>query len=244
MCNLHYETMLNISRKILKSLIVNVDFQSSNYCIPHRHRLLGQTTKQSLSNFESKKSWKYKQLQKLRPEHSCLWIKISVQQKCEKKYLQKKGKKGPASLLKNLTLGQFCFDLWKWITWFHHKQSIDSKWVIPNNWWIKKISELLQTVPLPILNFLLTIKVSYFLFYTYVKSLRSTMTWKENLPQSKRFFSLSFLSTSPAIRMPKWVMCGDNLTMKFPPDSHNYTELNGLWIASLDLPLLHQMNWF
>ena len=100
MCNLHYETMLNISRKILKSLIVNVDFQSSNYCIPHRHRLLGQTTKQSLSNFESKKSWKYKQLQKLRPEHSCLWIKVSVQQKCEKKYLQKKVRKGPASLLK------------------------------------------------------------------------------------------------------------------------------------------------
>ena len=26
-----------------------------NYCIPHRHRLLGQTTKQPLSNFEPQK---------------------------------------------------------------------------------------------------------------------------------------------------------------------------------------------
>ena len=30
-----------------------------NYCIPHRKTLLGQTTKQPLSNFEL---WKYKQL--------------------------------------------------------------------------------------------------------------------------------------------------------------------------------------
>ena len=45
---------------------------------------------------------------------------------------------------------------------------------------VKKISELLQTAPWRILNFWLTIKVSYFLFSTYVKILRSTMTWKEN----------------------------------------------------------------
>ena len=55
MCNLHYVAMLNIFGKILKSLIVNVDFESSNYCIPCRHRLLGQTTKQPLSDFEPKK---------------------------------------------------------------------------------------------------------------------------------------------------------------------------------------------
>ena len=38
MCNLHYVAMLNILGKILKSLIVNVNFESWNYCIPRRHR--------------------------------------------------------------------------------------------------------------------------------------------------------------------------------------------------------------
>ena len=33
-----------------------------NYCNPHRHRLLSQTTKQPLSNFETQKPWKYQQL--------------------------------------------------------------------------------------------------------------------------------------------------------------------------------------
>ena len=55
------------------------------------------------------------------------------------------------------------------------------------------------------MNFLLTIQVSYFLFFTYVKSSRSTMTWKENLPQINNFSSFSFLSASPDIRMPKRV---------------------------------------
>ena len=40
---------------MLKSLIVNVDFESWNYCIPLKHSLLGQTTKQPLSNDEPKK---------------------------------------------------------------------------------------------------------------------------------------------------------------------------------------------
>ena len=57
--------------KILKSLI-NINFKSWNYCIPHRHRLLGQASKQPLSNFEPKKPWKYKQLLGLRPDPSCL----------------------------------------------------------------------------------------------------------------------------------------------------------------------------
>ena len=72
MCNLHYITMLNIAGKILKSVILNVDFESLNYCIPRRHRLLDQTTKQPLSNFEPIRPWKYKQLRELRPGHSCL----------------------------------------------------------------------------------------------------------------------------------------------------------------------------
>ena len=55
------------------------------------------------------------------------------------------------------------------------------------------------------LELLLTFKASYFLFFTCVKILRSTMTWKENLPHINKFFSSSFPCTSPAIRMPKWV---------------------------------------
>ena len=58
--------------KILKSLIINANFESWNYCIPRRYRLLDQTTKQPLSNFEPKKPWKYEQLWELRPDPSCL----------------------------------------------------------------------------------------------------------------------------------------------------------------------------
>ena len=43
-----------------------------NYCIYLSHRLLGQTTKQPLSNFELQKPWKYKQLWGLGPDPSCL----------------------------------------------------------------------------------------------------------------------------------------------------------------------------
>ena len=46
-----------------------------NYCIPRRHRLLGQTTKQPVSNFDPPKPWKYKQLWGLTPDPSCLSIK-------------------------------------------------------------------------------------------------------------------------------------------------------------------------
>ena len=56
----------NIFGKTLKSLILNVDFESWNYCIPRRHRLLGQTAKQPLSNIETVKPWKYKQFEGLR----------------------------------------------------------------------------------------------------------------------------------------------------------------------------------
>ena len=72
MYNLHYVAILNVFGKILKSLVVNADFESWNYYIPRRHSLLGQTTKLPLSNFEPKKSWKYKQPRELRPNLSCL----------------------------------------------------------------------------------------------------------------------------------------------------------------------------
>ena len=73
------------------------------------------------------------------------------------------------------TIYSFC--LCKSTTWFLRKQSIDSIWVILNNWWIKNTSDLLQTAPLTItccilpfkilkiLNFLLSTKISYFLFF-------------------------------------------------------------------------------
>ena len=39
-----------------------------NYTIPSWHSLLGQTTKQPLSNSEPQNPWKYKQLRGLRPD--------------------------------------------------------------------------------------------------------------------------------------------------------------------------------
>ena len=47
-----------------------------NYCIPLRHTLFGQTTKQRLSNFEPWKTWKNKQLWGLKPDPNRLWRKI------------------------------------------------------------------------------------------------------------------------------------------------------------------------
>ena len=47
--------------KILRSLILNLE----NYCIPYRHRLFCQTTKQPLNKFEPQKRLG------LRPDPSC-----------------------------------------------------------------------------------------------------------------------------------------------------------------------------
>ena len=78
------------------------------------------------------------------------------------------------------------------------------------------------------MNFLWTIKFSYFLFYTYMKSSRSATTWKENLPHINKYFSFSFLQLLQLLECLSGYMCGGNLTMKFPPDFHKYTGLNGL----------------
>ena len=40
--------------KILKSLLIIIILNPENYCIPHRYRLLSQTTNQLLNNFEPK----------------------------------------------------------------------------------------------------------------------------------------------------------------------------------------------
>ena len=77
-------------------------------------------------------------------------------------------------------------------------------------------------------NFLLTIQISYFLFFRYLKISRSTITWKDNLPHFYKFFSSSFSSTSPVVGMPKGVHVWLQLDNEFPPDSHNYTGLNKL----------------
>ena len=51
---------------------------SESCCIPRRKRLLGQTTKHQLSNFEPWTLWRYMQLWGLRPDPSCLLKKKSV----------------------------------------------------------------------------------------------------------------------------------------------------------------------
>ena len=88
----------NILEKILKSLIINIDFESWNYCIFRRHKLLGQTTKHPLSNFKPKKYWKYKQLWGLRPD--LLINKNKCIAKLWEKQLKKKLRNKSASLLK------------------------------------------------------------------------------------------------------------------------------------------------
>ena len=124
------------------------------------------------------------------------------------KHLKKKVRKGPAFYIKSHS-GTVLFPLVQ----TNHRFS-------------------LQTAPLTILDLLLIIKCSYFLFFTYVKCSRSTIAWTENLPHINKFFRSSFSFTSPAARMPNGYICCHNLTMKFPPDFHNYTGLYSLWIPS------------
>ena len=61
------------------------------------------------------------------------------------KQLKKKEilRKSPAYLLQILLWDSFQFLLMQ--TWFLFKRNIDSKWIIPNNEWVKKINGLLQT---------------------------------------------------------------------------------------------------
>ena len=73
------------------------------------------------------------------------------------------------------------------------------------------------------MNFLLNVKISYFLFFTYLKISQSTMSWKKNSPHIKKFFISSFSSTSPAIRMLKWVnvwLQFDNKVSTWFPELH------------------------
>ena len=49
---LKFSCLKNIVGKILKLVIMNINSESYKYCIPRRHKLPGQSTKQPLSNFE------------------------------------------------------------------------------------------------------------------------------------------------------------------------------------------------
>ena len=82
--------------------------------------------------------------------------------------------------------------------------------------------------PLTILNFLLTIKISYFSFSRTWKF--RDLTWHERRihPTLTSFSVLAFLPLLQLLECLNGYMCGHNLTMKFPPDFHNYTGLNGL----------------
>ena len=69
--------------------------------------------------------------------------------------------------------------------------------------------------------------ISY--LFTYVKSSRFTM-WRER----RIYHTLTSFSVFPfnqLLQLLKYLsgyMCGDNLTMEFLPDFHNYTGLDGL----------------
>ena len=78
------------------------------------------------------------------------------------------------------------------------------------------------------MNFLSTIKVSYFLFFTFEKfsvyhDMKGEFTTHEQIFQFFLFFELLQLWECLS-----GYMRGDNLTMKFPLDFHNYAGLNGL----------------
>ena len=96
--------------------------------------------------FTLKKSSTFANLLMEKPGIDLLW------QKCEKNTRRKKKfqEKNQHLYLKFYSGTVFSFCLCKSTSSFLRKQNIDPKWVIPINWWIKKINELLQTVPLTI----------------------------------------------------------------------------------------------
>ena len=81
------------------------------------------------------------------------------------------------------------------------------------------------------MNFLLTIKISYFSFFKYVKTSRSTV-----YPFLTSFSVLHFLPLLQLFECLTRYMCGHNFKMKFLPDFHNYTGLNEL-VNSFSSPL-------
>ena len=93
-----------------------------------------------------------------------------------RKTSEKKVRKVPASLLKISSLGSSVCVCADESPGFSVSGASTLNGLFQTIIGLKKISELLLTALLTILNFLLTIKFSYFLFFTYVKSWRSAMT--------------------------------------------------------------------
>ena len=83
-------------------------------------------------------------------------------------------------------------------------------------------------VQLTILNLLLNIKLSYFLF-PRMRKVRG-LPWHERRIYNKliSFSVFPFFQLLQLLECLSEYMCGDNLTMKFPPYFHNYIGLNGL----------------
>ena len=144
------------------------------------------------------------------------------------KHLKKKEilRKGPASSSKISLWDSFQFLLEQ--TWFLSMQNIDSKWVIPNKEWVKKINGLLQMAPLtitwcivPFKNrkswafcYLLKLAISYF----------SDMWTFRDLPLHKRriyptLTNFSVLTFLP-IQIPKsvhvWPQLDNEVSTWFP----------------------------
>ena len=102
----------SIFGKTLKSLIINIDFESwKKLYYLHRNCLLGHTTKQLLTNSEPPKLWKYKQLWELRPEcmeEHCIRYKFNCRSKTTVWWYQSKN--GSKHTLMNL-LNNYTFSL-------------------------------------------------------------------------------------------------------------------------------------
>ena len=95
------------------------------------------------------------------------------------------------------------------------------------------------------LNFLLTIKISDFFYFRYVKIPRSTITWKENLPHvnsvSQFFLFFHFSRYWHAL---VGTCVATTWQWSFHLISITTQDRTSLWIPSPNLPLLHQINWF
>ena len=98
---------------------------------------------------------------------------------------------------------------------------------------ISSSSGLLQRAPVTIIWRIVpfknrTIKISYFFIFQACENFEIHRYIKENLHNFNKFFSFYFSPISPPTEMLKRYMCDYNLTMKFPPDLHNFAALNNL----------------
>ena len=124
------------------------------------------------------------------------------------------------------TVLSFC--LCKSTTWFLRKRKIDSKWVIPNNNGSKRLVSYSKRLHWQSWSFcyLLKLAISHF-----------SRMWKfRDLPWHETrihltltsFTVLPFLPLLQLLECLNGYMCDHDFTMKFLPDLHNYTGLNGL----------------